>query len=281
MAITRLVGAAGLAMVLASPGLAQSPLRGAGRQTQLNECLLPPLQGVSDLVGCGLGFNSLGEIRFSVKNRGTVGINTPAATVIRGVPLRAARASGPAAKIRMDLYLDDKLIQSVYHPSLAGSEAKEFTAKIPSNYSTPQCGDTRSLKLVLDPVNQNSEASEANNVLARTADRPCPDMEVESIKANYNDLKTEFVAEIRIANKGNAPARFRYMALTSNSSAFAPLPSADFDKFMDVEPGQAKKFTIGNSFSYSKLYVRVFLDRFNEVAELNESNNFKEKTLPD
>jgi len=27
------------------------------------------------------------------------------------------------------------------------------------------------------------------------------------------------------------------------------------------------------------MYVRVFLDRSSEVAELNESNNFKEKTL--
>lgn len=134
---------------------------------------------------------------------------------------------------------------------------------------------------MIDPQNQIPEAFEDNNTVARTADRPCPDMEVESIKANYNDLRTEFVAEIRIVNKGNAPARFRYVALTSNSSAVAPLPAADFDKFMELEPGETKKFTIGNSFSYSKLYVRVFLDRFDEVAELNESNNFKEKTLPD
>ncbi len=29
------------------------------------------------------------------------------------------------------------------------------------------------------------------------------------------------------------------------------------------------------------MYGRVFLDRLGEVAEHNESNNFKEKTLPD
>jgi hypothetical protein len=266
-------------MVLAAPAWAQNPQTVAGVQTQVSECVLQT-QG-ADLVACRLGLNSLGEISFAVKNRGTVGINTATLTGSPDAQLRTARTTEPANKIRMDLYVDDKLIQSVYQQALAGGELKEFTAKIPSNYPTPKCGETRALKLVIDPANQISEASEANNFIARTADRPCPDMEVESIKANYNDLKTEYVAEIKIVNKGNAPARFRYTALTSNSSAVSPLPAADFDKFLELDPGQTKKFTIGNSFSYSKMYVRVFLDRFSEVAELDESNNFKEKTLPE
>lgn len=127
--------------------------------------------------------------------------------------------------------------------------------------------------------NQIVEASDANNLLARTANRPCPDMAIDSIKKRSNDLKTEFVPEIRLVNKGNAHARFRYLALTLNSSSFGPLPSADFDKLMELAPGQGKTFTIGNAFGYQKMYVRVFVDRFNEVAELDESNNFKEKTL--
>lgn len=279
---SRLVIATGLAVMLPSRGGAQSPLQNAGQQTRLpNECLLPSAQGVPDLIGCGLGFNSLGEITFSVKNRGNVGVNTAGPTAVSAAPARAPRAAELGPKIRMDLYLGDKLIQSVYHAALGAGQTQEFRAKIPSNNPTPGCGETRNLRVVIDPANQISEASEANNVRARTADRPCPDMEVASIEANYNDLRTEFVAEIRIVNKGNAPARFRYMALTSNSSSFGPLPSADFDKLMEIEAGQSKKFTIGNAFSYSTMYVRVFLDRFNEIAELNESNNFKEKTLPE
>ncbi len=247
----------------------------AGTQTQINECLIPPQQGVSDLIPCSLRFNALGEITFSIRNRGTVGVNSP---TVAGSQTRKTAAEGP--RIRMDLYLGSALIESVHHGALAGGASKDFTAKIPSNYPTPRCGETRDLRLVLDPANQIPEASNANNALARTTDRPCPDMEVESIKANYNDLKTEFVAEIRIVNKGNAPARFRYLALTSNSMAFGPLPSADFDKLMELEPGQTKKLTIGNTWAAGNMYVRVFLDRFNEVSELNESNNFKEKTLP-
>lgn len=275
----RMVASGGLAVLTATAAGAQGLPQSAGQQTQLNECLLPAIQGATDLIPCTIEFNSLGEIRFVLKNRGTVGVNTPA--VAGGPGGRPARVANPAAKIKMDLYLDDRLIQSVYQASLAGTETREFVTKIPSNFPTPRCGETRQLRVVIDPGNQFSEASEANNAVARTADRPCPDMEVGSIRANYNDLKTEFVAEITIHNKGNAKARFRYLALTANSSAFGPLPSADFDKLMEIEAGQSRTFRIGNTFSYGTMYVRVFLDRFNEVAELNESNNFKEKTLPE
>ncbi len=272
-----LVLAVGMVLALTSgPEARQSPQM-AG-QTQINECILPPIQGAVDLTVCGLGFTALGEIEFSMKNRGTVGTNTGLPTV-SGTPARTRPTVEAAEKIRMDVYLDDKLIQSLYQAALGGDQTKVITAKIPSNHTTPRCGETRGLKIVIDPQNQIPENSETNNSKARVADRPCPDMEVVSIEKNFNDLKTEFVAEIRIANRGNAPARFRYMALTSNSSSFGPLPSADFDKWMEIEAGGSKKFTIGNAFSYSSMYVRVFLDRFNEVAELNESNNFKEKTL--
>ncbi|MFN0179232.1 MAG: CARDB domain-containing protein [Gemmatimonadales bacterium] len=262
---------------LAAAGAAKAQ-PAAGAHAQINECLLKPLPGVSDLTVCALGFNSAGEITFSVKNRGSVGISMAAPVSLAGG--RPVRPADPGQRIRIDLYLADRLIQAVYQPALGGDQTKEVVAKIPSNYPTPRCGESQPLRLVIDPTNQIAEASEANNSKAVTANRPCPDMEVVSITANYNDLKTEFVAEIRIANRGNALARFRYMALTSNSSAIGPLPAADFDKWMEIEPGQTRKFTIGNAFSYSSMYVRVFLDRFSEVAELDESNNFKDKKLP-
>jgi hypothetical protein len=44
------------------------------------------------------------------------------------------------------------------------------------------------------------------------------------------------------------------MALISSSSSFGPLPSADFDKWMEIEPGQTKKFTIGNVFGTSTMH---------------------------
>ena len=267
--------AGALALALPAATLAQA----TGQTAALNECLLPPVPNVADLLPCGLSFTALGEVHIKLTNHGTVGVNTPERAMSASV--RTAVAD-PNKKIRIDLYVADKLVESLYHPALAGGSSKEMVAKIPSNYAslTPRCGESKALKVVVDAQNQFAESSESNNTWTRQADRPCPDMEVESIQANYNNLKTEFVAEIRITNRGNAPARFRYLALTSNSQAFGPLPSADFDKLMEIDAGQTKKFTIGNSFANGKMYVRVFLDRFNDVAELGVGNNFKEKTLP-
>ncbi len=276
-----IVGAS-LALVLAAQvGSAQSAAQGAAGQVQVNECILPPAQGVSDLVNCGIGFNSLGEITYALKNRGTVGVNTAGPALSAGTQSKTRTAADPGPRIKVDLYVDDKLIQSVYHPSISGGETKQVATKIPSNFPTPRCGETRKLRVVVDPQNQIAEASESNNARDRVADRPCPDFDVISIKANYNKLRTEFVAEIKVVNKGNAAGKFRYLALTSNSSSYGPLPSADFDKWMELAEGQTKTFTIGNTFAYNRMYVRVFLDRFTEVAELDEGNNFKEKTIPD
>ena len=244
---------------------------------QLNECVLPAaVEGSVELLPCSVKFNALGEITFSIRNRGTIGVNTATGT-LGTASRRGTQTSGP--QIKMDVSMDGKLIESIYQASLAAGASREFTVKIPSNYSTPKCGESRALRIVVDPQNQIAEASDANNALARTEGRPCPDMAIDSIKKNSNSMNTEFVAEIRFVNLGNAPAKFRYLALTSNSSAFGPLPSADFDKLMEIPPGQTKKITIGNAFGISSMYVRVFVDRFNEVAELNEGNNFKEKTL--
>ncbi len=273
---------ASLALALASQvGWAQGAAQGAAGQLQVNECVLAPAQGVSDLVSCSVGFNGLGEITYALKNRGTVGVNTAGPISSSATQSKTRTATEPGPRIKVDLYLDDRLIQSVYHPSISGGETKHVATKIPSNFPTPRCGETRKLRVVVDPQNQIVEASESNNARDRTTDRPCPDFDVVSIRANYNKLRTEFVAEIKVVNKGNADGRFRYLALTSNSSSYGPLPSADFDKLMELAAGQTKTFTIGNTFAYNRMYVRVFLDRFREVDELDEGNNFKEKTIPD
>lgn len=248
-----------------------------GASTQINECLVPAaVEGSVELLPCSVRFNAMGEITFSIKNRGTMGVNTPAATV-GSAPRRAAQPSGP--QIKMDVQMGGKLIESIYQASLAAGARREFTVKIPSNYTTPRCGESRELRIVVDPQNLIQERSEANNALARTEDRPCPDMAIDSIRKNANSAHTEFVAEIRFVNLGNAPAKFRYLAMTSNSMGWGPIPSADFDVPMEIAPGQSKKITVGNAFGYQTMYVRVFVDRFNEVAEMDESNNFKEKTL--
>jgi hypothetical protein len=195
----------------------------------LNPCVLTSTQAVSNLVPCGIKLSALGGITLSVKNMGTVGINVPTVDPsVRSPQLgRTAAPAGPP--IQIDVYTGNQKIQSVYVERLAGNELKTVNVSIPSNYSKPKCAETRTLKMVVDPLSKVAESSEADNIRTSTTDRPCPDMAIEYINKNWNSLKTEFVAKIKLVNKGNAPAKFRYMALTSNSSAFGPLPSADFD----------------------------------------------------
>jgi hypothetical protein len=239
-------------------------------------CLTSSNQAVTNLVACGMKFNALGEVQFTVRNLGTVGINMP--TGIGGrTPSRTSEPTTPP--VQMDIYMGGQKIASTHLQSIGANDSRTITVAIPSNYTKPRCAESRALRLVVDATSLVAESSEADNAYATTSDRPCPDMAIEYINKDWNSLKTEFVAKIKIVNLGNAPARFRYMALTSNSSSFGPLPSADFDKWMEIEEGGSKTFTIGNAFATSSMYVRVFLDRWYEVDELNESNNFKEETL--
>jgi hypothetical protein len=248
-----------------------------GTLSELNQCLpsLPLASGGSNLVPCALRFNALGEINFSFKNRGAVPINM----VAPGAP-RPKNAEPAGPPIRIDVYMQNTRIESVYHPALAAGQVKEINVKIPSNYTKPKCAEVRALRIVLDPQNQIPEVDDSDNLVDRpSADRPCPDMTIESIKKNANSAHTEFVAEVKLVNNGNAPARFRYLAMTSSNAAFSPLPDLDYDILMELEPGQSKKFTVGNAWGMSSMWVRVMLDRMNEVAELDEGNNIKEKTL--
>lgn len=266
-------------LALCSPAAFPQLPVSSGSMNQLNPCLasLPPVSGVVELVGCSLKFNAKGEIELSFKNRGTVGINTSTPT-LGATPAKGAPPTLP--RIQIDVYLQGTRIQSVYQAALGAGQVKEITVKIPSNYQTPKCADVRALKIVLDPLKQIPEGSDADNVLERpSVDRPCPDMAIESIKKNSNSAHTEYVAEVKLVNRGNAKARFRYMATTSNSGVVAPLPDLDYDIVMELEPGQAKKFTVGNAFAINKMSVMVMLDRMGEVPELNEGNNFAEKTL--
>ena len=249
-----------------------------GQLNQLNPCAptLPLASGGANLVGCNVRLNAMGDITFAFKNRGAVPINITGP----GLATKTKNAQPAGPPIKIDVYLQNTRIESVYHPALAAGQVKEITLKIPSNYQKPKCGDVRALKIVLDPQNQIPEVADNDNLVDNpSADRPCPDLAIESIKKNANSAHTEFVAEIKLVNLGNAPAKFRYLVATSSSAAFGPLPDLDSDVLMELDAGQSKKFTAGNAWGMSKMYVWVLVDRMNEIPELNEGNNSKEKTL--
>ena len=228
------------------------------------------LQNSADLTIRNVGFNGLGEVVFQLANRGDVGINTSQ------VPIGVA-GSTLITPIRIDIHVGGYLAQSVYQQSLAGKASRDFVVKLVSN--VPRCTESRDLRVTADSTNLVKEPHEDNNAVSGTFARPCPDMAIESIAKNFNSARTEYVATVTLVNKGTAEAKFRYMAMTQNNSTFTSLPAADFDKWLTLAPGARTKFTIGSAFAYEKMWVRVMLDRFSEVSELDESNNFVEKVL--
>jgi hypothetical protein len=133
---------------------------------------------------------------------------------------------------------------------------------------------------VIDPANVIVELTDTNNVYALTADRPCPDLAVQSIKRNYNDLKTEYVAKVTLINHGNAPVEsFEYLGMTGANSLINALPNLDDKTAGPLAPGETKTFNIGSAFATNTMWVRVWLDRRFVVDELNESNNLVDKKL--
>jgi hypothetical protein len=86
-----------------------------------------------------------------------------------------------------------------------------------------------------------------------------------SIEKNYNNLHTEFGADVTITNKGTGTAgRFNVFAVTSNQiTGIFNLPDSPYRVYDSLAPGETKKFTVGRDWN----------------KELDETNNEMRKTL--
>lgn len=267
---------------LAAAAANAQPTLAAGEQNQLNLCLQPLVQGV-DLVGCSLKFNELGEITVTVKNRGTSGINAPQSPA--GMSGRALKATPSGPPIGLDLYMQDKLVVALFQPALGPGQSATLTAKIPSNYSTPRCGEARALKLVIDAKKQIAEQSESDNVLARDATRPCPDLAIKSIKRDYNGLLNEtYRVKVTVINQGNARSPSTQVWGTSLPGGVWPVTGwpelVPTHTLPALEPGESTSFMVGGSvLSTNRTAVRIILDRHYQIEELDEGNNFRDERL--
>ncbi len=231
------------------------------------------LKTSSDLTIKDLGFNGQGQVSFVLMNRGDVPINPsdPAAGRSQAVPENK--------QIKMDVYLGNSLLSSVYQARLAGKTSKSFKVLVPAT-QTPRCAESRALKAVVDPHLVIVELYDTNNTTTLTAARPCPDLAIQSIEKNWNDLKTEYVGRVTLVNNGNAVAEsFEYMSGTGNNSHFTSIPDFGDETGGPLAPGETMKYNMGSAFAYEKMNVWVWIDRRSFVAELDETNNQKEKTL--
>ncbi len=252
------------------------------QQQAVNACALPAVQGV-ELASCNLEFNRLGEIILAVKNRGSVSTSAAQASASLGQAGRRATLSGPPVGI--DVYMDDKLVFSLSQPALGAGQSKTITEGIPSSLSVPGCGESRVLKLVVDPRNEFAEASESDNTITRNVERPCPDLAIKSISRDYEGVFNEtYRVKVTIINQGNAPSPSNQVWATSLPGE--PWPVNGWPALTPTQtipalaPGETTSFKVGGSIlSTNRTAIRIMLDRNSEIAESNESNNVKDERL--
>jgi len=260
--------ASAAAIVLAS-GVVRSAQVPAQNTSVNPEVIL--LKQSADLVAKDLGFNGLGEVTLTLHNRGDQAVN----------PLTRARGAGEPPKIQVDLYIGGTLVESVYQPSLGGKASRVFTIK---PQTPPKCGDSRDLKVVVDPHNTITELHDDNNATNATVARPCPDLAVHSIERDYTGvLKETYSPKVVIINKGNWPTPAMKIWATALSSApgITGWPAFVPTKMIPaLAPGEKTSFHVGGSvLSADNSWIRIILDREFKIDELDESNNFVDKKL--
>lgn len=160
-----------------------------------------------------IGLSGLGEIVFTVQNRGGVGINSAEKAADRIAGLKGVSAAvSTAAKviktppIELDIYVGGTKLQAQFLASLAGEDSKTFVVT-PPNFPVPACNDVRAIKIVVDPANVVPELQEDNNTAAVTVARPCPDLAIKSIEREKSGMMGEsYRVKVTVINLGNAPA---------------------------------------------------------------------------
>lgn len=234
------------------------------------------LKTSADLVVKAVGLSGLGEIVFTLQNRGSVNINTSADRRVAG----STSISTPP--IRIDLYLGGALVQSVYQAGLGGEQSRAFAVKPLSN--VPKCKDVRDIKVVVDPANVVPELHDDNNTAAVTVARPCPDLAVKSIEREKSGIAGEtYRVKVTVINLGNAPAPEFQAWGTAVNSFPGPTGWPEMVPMRDIPslaPGETFVFRPGgDQASFTNTWVKIYLDINHHIDELDETNNLVDKKL--
>jgi subtilase family serine protease len=229
----------------------------------------------ADLVAKDLDFAPDGQIHVTLANQGKTAVNPPPAGAPRGTP------SGPP--IQVDVYLGTTKIQTLYQQSLAGNTSRVLKVQLQSN--PPGCGESRPLRAVVDPQKVIAEGNDANNDTSATPTRDCPDLAIKDIERDYSGVFGEtYSVKVTIVNKGTAPAPAHQAWATSLPTGVWPVTGwpelVPTEGIPELDPGETKTFHVGGSvLATSRTAVRIVLDRHSEIAETDESNNFKDEWL--
>jgi subtilase family serine protease len=232
------------------------------------------LKTAVDLVAKEVGLGGLGQIVFTLHNRGGVSVNV-------GSP-KVPNASINTPPIKIDLYVGGALVQSVYQQGLAGNSSRVMT--VPMLNNVPKCGETRAIKVVIDPGNVIPELHDENNSTTATVPRPCPDLAIQSIKRESSGIAGEtYRVLVTIVNKGTAaspPDEVWATALTSAPGLNGWPETVPMHTMPGLAPGATYSFRVGGTVaSVAHSWVRVFVDIKRLIEESDETNNLVDKTL--
>jgi hypothetical protein len=229
-----------------------------------------------DLIARDVGLSGLGEIVFTLENRGDVNINEG------GKHTNPPKKTISTPPIRIDLYLGGALVQSVYQASLGGDQSHAFAVKPLSN--VPNCKDVRAIKIVVDPANVVPELHDDNNTAAVTVARPCPDLAVKSIEREKSGVAGEtYRVKVTVINLGNAPAPTFQAWGTAVNSFPGPTGWPEMVPMREIPalaPGETYVFRPGgDQASFTNTWVKIYLDINHHIDELDETNNLVDKKL--
>ena len=265
--------------VLIANSTATAQVSGAQNTQAVNPEVMA-LRNSADLVVRDLAFTALAEVTFSLVNRGDVGINVPSTATLKA----SGRGQPSGPPIQIEIMVGNAKL-TVQQPVMGGRQTKTLTVPLPSNIVKPKCLETRSLTVRVDPQNAVTELHDNNNeAVVSSAARPCPDLAVVSIERDKEGTLGEtYRARVKIINQGNAPSPATKVWGTALSTAPGITGWPEFSPTHDLkalQPGETASFKIGGSvLSIDNSWVRIILDRFFDIEESDESNNFKEKKL--
>ena len=233
------------------------------------------LKTSADLRLTDVGLSGLGEIAFTLENRGAVSINGSTKYTVANMTI-----STPP--IRLDLYFGGALVQSVYQASLGGHEKHAFAVMPLSN--VPHCRDMRDIKVVVDPLNVVPELHDDNNTVAISVARPCPDLAVKSIEREKSGIAGEtYRVKVTVINLGNATSPAFQAWGTAVNSFPGPTGWPEMVPMRDIPslaPGETYVFRPGgDQASFTNTWVKIFLDINRHIEELDETNNLVDKKL--
>lgn len=233
------------------------------------------LKTSADLRLTNVGLSGLGEIVFTLENRGAVNINGAAKYI-------TANMNISTPPIRIDLYFGGALVQSVYQASLGGHEAHNWA--VPPLSNVPKCKDVRDIKVVVDPLNVVPELHDDNNAIAISVARPCPDLAVKSIEREKSGIAGEtYRVKVTVINLGNAPAPAFQAWGTAVNSFPGPTGWPEMVPMREIPtlaPGETFVFRPGgDQASFTNTWVKIFLDINHHIDELDETNNLVDKKL--